>query len=407
MTSPYCPVPPNDVADDRAVGRGHGKHRVHEARALLSRGKRCRRRRVVRNDVRRRGVPESGASSGGPGSGGFERSLPPDGAGGVRQRRPERCRSGVLVQGQEEQVPRRRRARRAAGGSRRCVRHAADDTGVRVRRERCPHMAGQDHLRPERRSGRGEVEEQAPRCSRHAAATPAAGGHEPALGVLAAGLHAVFDRRERHPDRAARPRWTHRLPVRRQSRVLLRPGLQHAWPTVGRQGLPLRHVPTSRDRLVPRPRARDHTAQRVRRHGGVLPDPRRRRHRAARQRRRPARVPVRSSVRHPGPDVPRHRRTLLSGVPRRPVLRRLHHRGRRSASARQVPRRRTDRSGRVLRRPHRRQRRDLAEDGRGAPQLPIAAPERLRQQIPRHPVLRGPARGNGLRYRERGRCRSQ
>ena len=62
-----------------------------------------------------------------------------------------------------------------------------------------------------------------------------------------------------------------------------------------------------------------------------------------------------------------------------------------------VPRRRTDRPGRVLRRPHGGQRQDLAEDGRGAAQLPAAASQRLRQPLPGGAVLRGAAGRDRLR----------
>ena len=54
-----------------------------------------------------------------------------------------------------------------------------------------------------------------------------------------------------------------------------------------------------------------------------------------------------------------------------------------------IPRRRTHRSGRVLRRPHGGQRQDLAQDGRGAAQLPAALTQRLRQPLPGSAVLRG------------------
>ena len=90
------------------------------------------------------------------------------------------------------------------------------------------------------------------------------------------------------------------------------------------------------------------------------------RYRPAQQSTRVASLSVRGGVRHSGSHVSRRRWALLSSVPRRPLLRGFHHRRRRRASGHSVPGWRADRPGRVLWRPHARQRHHLAEDGRRA-----------------------------------------
>ncbi len=210
------------------------------------------------------------------------------------------------------------------------------------------------------------------------------------------------------PDRHPSARRPHRLPVRRQPRVLLQPGL---------------HDPRARSGLDKKYRLRQRASRPA--PSGTTTTPS-----ASRGSTSTPAWPASTScattidtgllgnpldlpafpTRRPSPSRTACSKTTGSSSTRRSRATRSTRTSspaKARSAADHLPWRRAHGAGRVLRRPHGGQRQDLAEDGRGAAQLPAAPAERLRQPLPGDAVLRGARRRDGLRQRRPDRSASR
>ena len=171
---------------------------------------------------------------------------------------------------------------------------------------------------PGRRRGRPR---RARRCSRDARALPRAGADAWRTCTAATPTRRATATREAWflpdsrdiPDGYARVGSTYDVDVR----AVRRPARRPAWAARDRPGA-LRQRPGGRDAVVPRPRARHHPAERLRRPGRVLPPARRRprpRAPACCPARRARRGGPRDPARHPGPGVPPRRRACSTPTP--------------------------------------------------------------------------------------------